>query len=115
MLEAKCAMGNLFEVAATQQMRVATQEADIKELQSQYDELVQSLHATELELKKLREVHHEECVRLKQEYVEKVLFLIGEMFKAESQGPTTAGDKENILREKLKFQEEEITRLNISS
>lgn len=52
-------------------------------LQSQYDELAQSLDATELELKKLREDHHEECMRLEREHEEKVLFLLGQMSKAE--------------------------------
>lgn len=83
MLEAKCAMNYLFEMATKHQVSLATQEADMKDLQAQYDELSQSLDATEMQLKNLREAHQEERTRLEREHEEKVLFLLGQMSKAE--------------------------------
>lgn len=81
----------------------------MKDLQAQYDELSQSLDATEMQLKNLREAHQEERTRLEREHEEKVLFLLGQMSKAE--GAVATEDKESVLSEKLKLQEEEIGRL----
>lgn len=110
MLEAKCAMNHLFKVATNHQMSRAAQEADMKELQAQYDELAQSLEESETRLKKLKKAHREELMRMEREHEEKVLFLLGQMSKTESS--TATEDQDNVLKEKLKLQEEEITRLS---
>ncbi|XP_063877388.1 chromosome-associated kinesin KIF4-like isoform X2 [Scylla paramamosain] len=113
MLEAKCAMNYLFRVATNHQMSKITQEEDMKDLQTQYDELAQSLDASEAHLKKLKETHREELTRMEREHEEKVLFLLGQMSKTKSQDSGMATEhQDETLKEKLKFQEEEIARLS---
>ncbi|XP_042881308.1 chromosome-associated kinesin KIF4-like isoform X2 [Penaeus japonicus] len=117
MVEAKCALNYLFEVAATGQVNTAAREADLKDLQSQYEEVAQSLEDMEAELKTLKECHQAELTRISREHEDKVLFLLRQMPKAEDEGETASDEnneqsKDGILMERLKFQEAEIARLS---
>ncbi|XP_047474960.1 chromosome-associated kinesin KIF4-like isoform X2 [Penaeus chinensis] len=117
MVEAKCALSYLFEVAAKGQVNTAAREADLKDLQSQYEEVAQSLDDMEGELKTLKESHQAELTRISREHEDKVLFLLRQMPKAEDDRETDKDEnneqsKDSVLMERLKFQETEIARLS---
>ncbi|XP_027230346.2 chromosome-associated kinesin KIF4-like isoform X2 [Penaeus vannamei] len=117
MVEAKYALNYLFEVAANGQVNTAAREADLKDLQSQYEEVAQSLEDMEVELKTLKESHQAELTRISREHEDKVLFLLRQMPKAEDEREMDKDEnneqsKDSVLMERLKFQEAEIARLS---
>nr|XP_053635684.1 chromosome-associated kinesin KIF4A-like [Cherax quadricarinatus] len=113
MVEAKCAMNYLFDVATNNQLDLSARENDLKDIQSQYEEIAHSLEDMEAEFKTLKENHQAELTRMEREHEEKVLFLLGHLPKAESEVGPNDTEKDIALRERLKFQEEEISRLSI--
>ncbi|KAK4297571.1 hypothetical protein Pmani_030024 [Petrolisthes manimaculis] len=110
MVEAKCALNYLFRAATDNQVTIATQAADNRDLQAQYDEVNHSLEELEADLRMIKKNHQAELAKLEQDHEEKVLFLLGQMPKAE---PVTQNEEEKLssLRERLLFQETEIARL----
>ncbi|KAK3859333.1 hypothetical protein Pcinc_034550 [Petrolisthes cinctipes] len=110
MVEAKCALNYLFRVATDNQVTIATQAADNRDIQAQYDEVTHSLEELEADLRMLKKNHQAELTKLEQDHEEKVLYLLGQMPKAE---PVTQNEEEKLssLRERLLFQEAEISRL----
>ncbi|XP_042221301.1 chromosome-associated kinesin KIF4A-like [Homarus americanus] len=112
MIEAKCALHLLFDVATSNHVNTAAREADLKDLQSQYDEVANTLEEMEAELKTLKENHQAELTRTGRQHEEKVLFLLGHMPKVEHEVVENEDAHSIALRERLQFQEDEIARLS---
>ncbi|XP_068231625.1 chromosome-associated kinesin KIF4-like [Palaemon carinicauda] len=112
MIESKCALTYLFEVAVNNQVNSAVQETDLKDLQVANEELTASLEDLEAEIRRLKEVHQAELTRLGQEHEDKVLFLLRQMPTAKDNISASDEEKENALLERLRFQEAEIARLS---
>ncbi|KAK7067055.1 Chromosome-associated kinesin kif4a [Halocaridina rubra] len=111
MTESKYAMAYLFDAAVCSQVSCSSREADLKDLQVNFEEASSNLEQLEVEMKRIKEAHQEELTRLSQEHEDKVLFLLRQMPKAEGGGPEEE-NKENALLVQMKIQETEIARLS---
>ncbi|KAK3891852.1 hypothetical protein Pcinc_004270 [Petrolisthes cinctipes] len=109
MIEAKCALNYLFRTATNNKVTIPSQAADNRDIQAQYDEVTHSLEELEADLRMLKKNHQAELTKLEQDHEEKVLFLLGQMPKAE---PVTKKEEETLvsLRERLLFQVAETAR-----
>ncbi|KAK3855953.1 hypothetical protein Pcinc_037672 [Petrolisthes cinctipes] len=109
MIEAKCALNYLFRTATNNKVTIPSQAADNRDMQAQYDEVTHSLEELEADLRMLKKTHQSELTKLEQDHEEKVLFLLGQMPKAE---PVTKKEEETLvsLRERLLFQVAETAR-----
>nr|XP_045595024.1 chromosome-associated kinesin KIF4A-like [Procambarus clarkii] len=112
MIEAKCAMNYLFDIATNNQLTLSAREMDLKYIQAQYDEVAQSIELLEADMERLKENHRAEVTRMERGHEEKVLFLLGHMPKTEGEVGPNQSEEDNALRERLKFQEVEIARLS---
>lgn len=113
--EAKIALQYLFDKATTNRANFATKDADFKELQIQYEDMMRTNDELEAEMKTLKENHTSEITQLARQHEDKVLLLLRQMQSVDngSQADSNSEDNEaNPIRERMKFLEEELARFS---
>ncbi|CAL4144988.1 unnamed protein product, partial [Meganyctiphanes norvegica] len=110
--EAKVALQHLFDKATTSQANHSTKDADFKELQIQYDDMLNNNDELEAEMKTLKENNQSEITQLARQHEDKVLLLLRQMQRVDDCSNDDEGVKPNPLQEKIKFLEEELARFS---
>ncbi|KAB7496099.1 Chromosome-associated kinesin KIF4, partial [Armadillidium nasatum] len=113
LLESRSCNLYLFQVASECQAQNSVLEADLKDVNNQYEEMCQNLHEAETSIKKLKESYADEISNLSREHEDKILFLLRQMSqpKCDLESETQETTDEQLLQ-RLKFQEGELARLS---
>merc|ERR1712029_811377 len=105
--EAKIALQYLFDKATTSKANFSTKDADFKDLQIQYDDMMRTNDELEAEMKTLKENHTSEITQLARQHEDKVLLLLRQMQSVDNGSQVESnGDEENEanpLQERMKF------------
>lgn len=105
MVEAKCALKKLFDLAADIRRKSANNEYKLEELQTAHEEALNRLSCSENLLKELNSRHKHMLSEIEHEYEEKITVLLKQL-----RGLTTTTEDEN-LKERLRIQEEALEKM----
>uniref|UniRef100_A0A6A7FV47 Chromosome-associated kinesin KIF4-like n=2 Tax=Hirondellea gigas TaxID=1518452 RepID=A0A6A7FV47_9CRUS len=126
MVEAKVAMGMLFETAAQSKADIVSQKSECKDAITQYKEVVRSMEECEAQLSKLKRQHKKEVTAIERDHEDKLLYFLREMganppnqnntstptcSTPTSSGPVSSAEHQQ-LKQRLSFQDAEIKRLS---
>ncbi|XP_067121658.1 chromosome-associated kinesin KIF4 [Centruroides vittatus] len=113
MVETKCALKWLFENAVTAKIDMFLSERKCREFQNTLEDITKINEEQKEEIEKMKKKHQEELVSQAREHEDKTLYLLKQMQHSSNSNLTTShSDVESSLIERIKFQENEITRLS---
>ena len=115
MVEAKLAVGYLFDQATEAMASSACKSTEIRELSHQYEELREIRNELRDQINRMKMSHEDEIVRLERDHEERVLFLLRQLPGQEVPETKDVSLNQEIsdVEMRLKFQAEEIAKMSL--